>query len=252
LIFLYGKINLGVDTMKTVLLTGANGGIGHEIARMFLEKDYRVYMVYHQHYNRLEPLLETFEHAHMIQCDLLNKENVKGMIYEITSKTNSIDILINNAGVKKDGAIDLLSDEDFMHVLEVNFLSVWHLIKTVVPFMKRAGFGRIINITSGVAKEGRANQSNYASSKAALENLTRSLAKELGPYKITVNAVAPGLIKTDMTKGYSDELFTTYKENVPIKRLVSARDIGTACLFFAQDESSAISGQILGVNGGLR
>lgn len=238
--------------MKTLLLTGANGGIGHVIAETFLDKGYQVYMLYHTHDDRINPLIDNYPHAKKIKCDLNNIDDINQAITQIKNDTKTIDILINNAGVKKDDPIDELSMEDFMHVMEVNFLSLWQLTKAVVPIMKANQFGRIINITSGVAKEGRANQSNYAASKAALENLTRSLAKELGPFGITVNAVAPGLIYTDMTKGYSDDLFENYKNNVPIKRLVTGKDVSTACLFFAQEDTSGISGQILGVNGGLR
>lgn len=238
--------------MKTVLLTGANGGIGHVIAKDFLEKGYKVFMVYFRHDERITPLIKTYPQAYKIQCDLNDLKAIESMMDLIKETTPSIDVLINNAGVKKDGPIDELKDDDFMHVMHTNFLSLWQLTKRVVPIMKANHFGRIINITSGVAKEGRANQSNYAASKAALENLTRSLAKELGPFGITVNAVAPGLIYTDMTKGYDQALFERYKESVPIKRLVTAQDISIACLFFAQDASSGISGQILGVNGGLR
>ncbi|MFP4287414.1 MAG: SDR family oxidoreductase [Candidatus Izemoplasmataceae bacterium] len=238
--------------MKTVLLTGANGGIGHVIAKDFLDQGYRVYMLYNRHSDRIKPLSELYPFAYMIQCNLQDKEALKSTILKIKDEANTIDVLINNAGIKKDGAIDALSYEDFHNVIDTNFLSVWQLIKEVVPLMKLNHYGRIINITSGVAKEGRANQTNYAASKAALENLTRSLAKELGPFGITVNAVAPGLIETDMTKGYGQNLFDSYKENVPIKRLVTPKDISTACQFFAQESAGAISGQILGVNGGLR
>ncbi len=242
--------------MRTVLITGASGGIGEAIARRFADEQYHVILHYHKNSDAIKRLEKALKHegatVDILGCDLLSANEIDGLVASIKAKNISIDVLINNAGIKRDAPITEMDDEQFSSVMRVNVDGPWLLIKRMVPMMKAKKAGRIINITSGVAKEGRANQTNYAASKAALDNLTRSLARELGPYNITVNSVAPGLIETDMTKNVSDEDKQNYITRVPIGRLVEAKDVAQACVFFADPKSGAISGQVLGVNGGLR
>ncbi len=242
--------------MKTVLVTGGSGGIGQAIVQAFAEKKYHVIIHYNRSKDKAEALKIRLEKVGLtvdiIQGDLLNPSSLDAMMHELSKRQLVVDVLINNAGLKNDNPIDAMPDDDFIRVMQVNTEGPWKLMKRLVPSMKKQGYGRIVNITSGVAKEGRANQTNYAASKAALENLTLSLGKELGPFGITVNAVAPGLIETPMTEDVDQDTKEAYIKRVPIGRLVKAEDVAHACLFFADEKSGSISGQIVGVNGGLR
>ncbi len=241
---------------KTVLITGAAGGIGQAIAKRFAAEGYQVVLHYNTNSEGAMTLKKTLEktgaNVFVSGADLKDPAAVDRLLEALQDHHIHVDVLINNAGIKADGPIDEMADATFTDVLRTNVEGPWFLIKRLVPAMKEKGFGRIINITSGVAKEGRANQTNYAASKAALENLSKSLARELGPYGITANAVAPGLIMTPMTADVPEAQKEAYIDKVPIKRLVEAEDVAHACAFFADERSGAISGQIIGVNGGLR
>ncbi len=240
---------------RTVLITGATGGIGQAIASRFAKEGYRIVIHYNKNLSAADQLKEALNDqtdVYVVGGDLTNLSELDGVVSFLSDHKLTVDVLINNAGIKSDAPVDDMGDDVFASVLRTNVEGPWYLTKRLVPAMKKQGYGRIINITSGVAKEGRANQSNYAASKAALDNLTKSLARELGADGITVNSVAPGLIETNMTKDVSDEHKQAYIERVPIKRLVKAKDVAQACVFFASEDSGAISGQILGVNGGLR
>lgn len=188
----------------------------------------------------------------MHQVDLLNVESIQALMQAIEASNINVDVLINNAGLKHDASIEDMDYSDFEKVMKANLDGPWLLSKALISHLKHRAHPRIINISSGVAKEGRANGSNYAASKAALENLTISLAKELGQYHITVNAVAPGLIDTPMTEDVDAAQKQAYIQRVPLNRLVKPIDIAHACLFFASVDSHNISSQILGVNGGIR
>jgi len=242
--------------MRTVFISGATGGIGEAIAEAFLESGYFAVLQYNQNLARVKALTERFNSLNYkfkwVKVDLLNQASLDVALRTLEEEQIIVDVLVNNAGVKHDGSLETLDYAMFDKVMRVNVDGPWLLSKALLPHLKQSGTGRIINITSGVARDGRLNQTNYAASKAALENITRSLAKELGKYQITVNAVAPGLIETNMTKDVSDEVKENYVQSVPIGRLVKASDVAHACLFFASWESGSISSQILGVNGGLR
>lgn len=242
--------------MRTVLITGASGGIGQAIARRFGEEGYRVILHYNKSKKAIDGLFEELKEANVevlaFGCDLLDADSIDHFVKRLETEKVHVDVLVNNAGIKEDGLITEMDDAVFEKVMRVNVDGAWKLTKRIVPMMQAKGEGRIINITSGVSKDGRAMQTNYAASKAALDNLTRSLARELGQYGITVNSVAPGLIETEMTKSVSAEQKAEYIKNVPIGRLVKAEDVAQACVFFADLKSGSISGQVLGVNGGLR
>ncbi len=242
---------------RTVLITGASGGIGQAIAKRFALDGYQTIL----HYNKNPESVESLKHAlEKLGCsnvltlggDLTDPKELDAMVAFISAQNITVDVLINNAGIKAEAPIDLMSDAVFASVMRTNVNGAFMITKRLVPAMKKQKYGRIINITSGIAKDGMANQVNYGASKAALENMTKSLAQELGPYGITVNSVAPGLIETNMTRDISREIKDAYIKKIPIKRLVEAKDVAQACAFFADERSGAISSQMIGVNGGLR
>ena len=242
---------------RTVLITGASGGIGQAIAARFAFDGYQTILHYNHNADKVEDLMKKLEQEGCtnllsIGGDLTNPKELNAMIEALTKKNITVDVLINNAGIKEDSPVDTMDDEVFASVMRTNVNGAFMITKRLVPAMKKQHYGRIINVTSGVAKDGKPNQVNYGASKAALENITKSLAQELGPYGITVNSVAPGLIETNMTKGVSKAQKDAYRDKVPIKRLVEGKDVAQACAFFADERSSAISSQMVGVNGGLR
>lgn len=241
---------------RTAFITGATGGIGEAIAQRFSKEGYHLVLHYHQNDEKARALKKTLvkkdQHVLLLKGDLSDEKTLASMLERLVENDVMIDVLINNAGIKIDAPITKMSDEDFKKVMQINVNGAWMLMKRLVPLMQQQGYGRIINITSGVAKDGNVNQTNYGASKAALENITKSLAREVGQDGITVNAVAPGLIETTMTKNVDEAHKKAYIERVPIRRLVECQDVAQACAFFASEKSGAISGQILGVNGGLR
>jgi len=178
--------------------------------------------------------------------------SVQESIDALVEKNIVVDVLINNADIKDDAMAHKMTDEQFKHVVETNVMGTFYITKRILPMMRKQKYGRIINISSGLAQHGGLAKLNYGASKAAIENMTKNLAIELGPFGITVNTVAPGLIETEMTKAVTEKEKDAYRKKIPIRRLVEAKDVAHACLFFADEKSSAISNQVIGVNGGLR
>lgn len=242
---------------RTVLVTGGSGGIGQEIVRRFVEEGYFTIIHYNSHKGRAETLqkelqTEGFDNTLIVGANLTNTKELDGLLDTLKDKGLTVDILVNNAGVKDDALVDEMSDEQFKAVIDINITGTFMITKRFIPMMKEQQYGRIINISSGLAQHGGIGKINYGASKAAIENMTKNLAKELGPDGITVNTVAPGLIETEMTEDVTDKQKEEYINRVPIRRLVEAKDVAHACLFFADEKSSAISNQVIGVNGGLR
>lgn len=241
--------------MKPVaIIIGASGGIGQGIAELFLSRDYQVVLHTHSKPSALTPLLKQYpsSQAVVFQGDLTNQNEAEALALKAIETFGRIDVLVNNAGLKIDGAIDTMSLKTFQEVMDVNLTAVFLMIQAVVPTMKKQRSGSIINLGSGIGYQGRPLNVNYAASKAALIGLIPSLAKELGPYQIRVNGVAPGLIPTEMTSYYSKEDQENYRESVPLKRLATPLDIGKAVYFLASDEAAFITGQTLFVNGGTQ
>lgn len=241
--------------MKPVaIITGASGGIGRGIAELFISRDYQVVLHTHQKPESMTLLLKQFPPSQgvVFQGDLTDKKVTEALALKAMDTFGRIDVLVNNAGLKMDGAIDEMTLESFNHVMDVNLTSIFLMTQAVVPFMKKQRHGSIINLSSGIGYQGRPLNVNYAASKAALIGLIPSLAKELGPYQIRVNGVAPGLIPTEMTSYYSKEEQEIYRETVPLKRLATPLDIGKAVYFLASDEAAFITGQTLFVNGGTQ
>ena len=241
----------------TALVTGASGGIGQVIAEQFVRSGYKTILHYHSNKETVRQLKtkleeEGFEEIHLLQADLSNPDKLDDALTRLNQENIHVDILINNAGIKDDAMAHKMTDEQFKKVLETNVLGTFYITKRLIPSMRKNKYGRIINISSGLAQHGGKAKLNYGASKAAIENMTKNLAVELGPYGITVNTVAPGLIETEMTKAVTKQEKEAYRKKIPIRRLVEAKDVAHACLFFADEKSSAISNQVIGVNGGLR
>ena len=236
---------------KTVLITGATGGLGLSIAEIFYKKNFNMILT-GTNESKLELLDSKFTiNTKIIKCNLAKSEEIIKMFDLIPDEFEGIDVLINNAGITKDNLFLRMKEADWDDVLNVNLKANFSLCKMVIKNMVKKRWGRIINISSAVAKMGNAGQTNYAASKAAIEGFTRSLALEVASRGITVNAVAPGFIKTEILETIDPEKLQAMVKNIPAGRVGDAQDIASIVSFLASDESSYITGQVLHVNGGL-
>jgi 3-oxoacyl-[acyl-carrier protein] reductase len=240
--------------MRTVLVTGASRGIGNVCARAFASSGYRV-MVAARNRERLEETASEIRssggEAHALEIDLASEESIKSAIGSVLKDFGQIDILVNNAGMTKDGLAVRMRAADWEQVIATNLTGAFFAIQQVLPRMMRERWGRIVNISSVVGEMGNAGQANYAASKAGLIGLTKALAQEIGSRNITVNAVAPGYIETDMTRGLSQELKDKMIAQTPLRRMGTAEDVAHAVKFLASDEAGFITGHVLDVNGGI-
>ena len=240
---------------KVVLVTGASRGIGRAIALEFGKRGATVIVNYN---SSAAPANETLEQIKasggdgmVYQADVSNDEKVEEMFKQITTQYGKIDVLVNNAGTTKDNVIMMLKPDDFDTVINTNLRSAWLCCKAASRAMMRKRTGRIINITSVVGIAGNGGQTNYSASKAGMIGLTKSLAKEVASRGITVNAVAPGFIATDMTSELSEEVNATALSHIPLARMGTAEEVAKAVLFLASDDATYITGQVLVVDGGM-
>lgn len=240
---------------KTVLITGSTGGIGKAISTAFAEAGYQCALHYRSNKENAlllqKELQETAPLVEIFQSDLADFESAKSMIEGVYETFGTLDVVVNNAGITHDQLFMRMSESDFQNVIQTNLGSVFNVSKNVIRAFLKQGSGRIINISSVVASTGNPGQVNYAASKAAIEGFTRSLAKEIGKKNITVNAVAPGFIKTQMTDSIGADLQAYYLAQIPLNRLGEPRDVATLVRFLASDEASYITGQTIHVNGGM-
>ncbi len=239
---------------RTAFITGASRGIGKACAEALSLAGYRVALAARSTEKLQEvanQILISGGEAFVVELDLTNRD----MIVEALSKTakdfGRIDILVNNAGVTKDGLAVRMKPADWDIVLQTNLTASFYAIQQVLPGMMRERWGRIVNISSVVGEMGNPGQANYVASKAGLIGLTKSLAQELGSRNITVNAVAPGFIETDMTHGLTPELKQKMIDETPLRRMGTAQDIAAAVNFLVSEEASFITGHVLDVNGGI-
>jgi 3-oxoacyl-[acyl-carrier protein] reductase len=239
---------------RTALVTGASRGIGKACALALAKSGYRVVVAARS----LDNLQDTVSQvkaengeAFPVTVDLSDIASIKAGFEIAASQFGRIDVLINNAGVTKDGLAVRMKEGDWRVVLETNLSGTFFATQQVLPAMMRERWGRIVNISSVVGEMGNAGQANYVASKAGLIGLTKSLAQELGSRNITVNAVAPGFIETDMTGGLSDELKQKMLANTPLRRMGTPDDIAHAVKFLVSEEASFITGHVLDVNGGI-
>jgi 3-oxoacyl-[acyl-carrier protein] reductase len=239
---------------RTALVTGASRGIGKACVQALAAAGHRIVLAARS----LDKLEETAAEvraagaeAYVVGVDLASSESIAAAFKRAASELGRIDILVNNAGMTKDGLAVRMKQADWEAVLQTNLSGAFYAIQQVLQGMMRERWGRIVNISSVVGEMGNPGQANYVASKAGLIGLTKSLAQELGSRNITVNAVAPGFIETDMTHGLTPELKQKMIDNTPLRRMGSPEDVASAVKFLASDEASFITGHVLDVNGGI-
>jgi 3-oxoacyl-[acyl-carrier protein] reductase len=238
-------------TGKNALITGASGGIGGAIARALYNAGAEVTLSG----TREGPLKELAEalgsRAHVLTCDLSDKEQVEALPKAASEKMGGLDILVNNAGVTKDNLFMRMSDEEWESVLNVNLTSTFRLCRGVLRGMMKARWGRIINISSIVGATGNPGQGNYAASKAGMVGMSKSLAAEVASRNVTVNCVAPGFIATAMTDKLNDDQKGAIMGQIPMGRMGTPEEIAAAVLYLASPEAAYVTGTTVHVNGGM-
>lgn len=240
---------------KTAIVTGASKGIGRAIALELAKKGARVIVNYNGSKEAAEETVRAIEAAggqgEAYQCDVSDWETCEKLIAYVMEKYKRIDILVNNAGITRDGLLMRMSEEDFDRVLDTNLKGAFHTMRLVSRHMLKQRGGRIINMASVVGVAGNAGQVNYAASKAGIIGMTKSAAKELASRGITVNAIAPGFIETDMTGKLSEKVKDQAVSQIPLGRFGSTEDVAKAAAFLASDDAEYITGQVLHVDGGM-
>lgn len=236
--------------MKNVLITGGSRGIGARLVRDFSKAGYGVYFLYKSSVEAAEALsAETGAFA--IQCDVSKKEDVDRAFEIIRSKYSKIDILINNAGISQIKPFMDITEEDWRTMMAVTLDGAYFCTKSVISDMLREKWGRIINISSMWGQVGASCEVHYSAAKAGLIGMTKALAKELGPSGITVNCIAPGFIESDMNKELDEETVEEIISEIPVGRAGMTEDVSGAVMFLASQEGGYITGQVLGINGGM-
>lgn len=249
------------DQKQTIVITGASRGIGRATALAFARLGAEIFFNF---YSPADPqgeqaaadetirLVETAgAKAHGFAVDVSSPEAVKEFFKTIVEAAGSIDVLVNNAGITRDNFLVRMKPADFDAVLNINLKGAFYCLQNAAKVMMKARAGRIINITSIVGVTGNAGQANYASAKAGLIGLTKSAAKELASRGITVNAVAPGFIETDMTAVLPEKVTSLMLAGIPLGRAGQPEDIANAIVFLASDQASYITGQVIHVSGGM-
>jgi len=236
---------------KKALITGASGGIGKELARVLVEYDAEV-CISGRNVEELNELKESLgDKCHIVPCDLSNKNEISELVSKSEKVLGQVDILVNNAGITKDNIFLRMSEQEWEDVLNINLNSTFNILKLITKGMVKRKYGRIINISSVVGATGGAGQVNYAASKAGLIGLTKSLSQELATRNITVNCIAPGFIETPMTEKLDDNRKDIIISSIPANRIGTPKDLSSAVIFLASQESSYITGQTIHINGGL-
>ena len=239
---------------KIAVITGGASGIGKAAVELFGVEGASVCIwdVNEVLGKELEILLsEKGLHTKFYKVNTANFQEVEKATAEIISATGRIDILINNAGITRDASLQKMTAEQWQQVMDVNLTGVFNCTKAISPFMIQNNYGRIINTSSIVGLYGNYGQTNYAATKAGIIGLTKTWARELGKYNITVNAVAPGFIATDMIATIPEKVIAAMKEKVPLKKLGTAEDVANVYAFLASDEAQFVSGATISVDGGL-
>ena len=240
---------------KTALVTGASRGIGRAIALRLAAEGARVAINYAGNVKAAEEVKASVEAAGgtaiLCQADIADSAAVEAMIADVAKEFGAIDILVNNAGITRDTLLMRMKDEDFAKVLDTNLKGVFYCTKAVSKLMMKKRSGRIVNMASVVGLVGNAGQTNYAAAKAGVIGFSKSAAKELASRGITVNAVAPGFIGTDMTADLPESVKEKALSDIPLGRAGQPEDVANAVLFLASDQASYITGQVVHVDGGM-
>ncbi len=244
-----------MEDNKTVFVTGGSRGIGKEVALKFAENGYNVVINYVSSKTNVEELKSEFESKGVktliMQADVTDKEAIDEVVKKAIEEFGSIDVLVNNAGITRDNLLMRMSEEEFDKVIEINLKGTYIVTKAVTKYMMKKRKGSIINLSSVVGVAGNAGQCNYSASKAGIIGFTKSVAKELASRNIRSNAVAPGFIETDMTAVLSDEVKESIHNQIPLKRMGTAKEVANLIYFLGSEESSYITGQVINVDGGM-
>ena len=240
---------------KNVFVTGGSRGIGKACVELFLKAGANVAFTFQAAKGDAEKIINSYTGSSKLKhykLDLSNADQIQNVIKSVLSDFGRIDVIVNNAGIWKEAAIDRMSIDQWNETMNINLTSVYLITKLLVPEMKKNNFGRIINIASTAGQRGEAFHSHYAASKGGMISLTKSLASELGKYNITVNCVAPGWVITDMTTDSlaEPEIFKNVLGDIPLNKIAQPEEIAGPVIFLASDMASHITGEILNVNGG--
>lgn len=236
------------------IVTGATRGIGKEIAITLAKNGYNVVINYNNSADKaleVKALCDEYNEALIVKGNVAIYDEAKAIIDAAVEKFGHIDVVVNNAGITKDNLLLRMSEDDFDDVINVNLKGTFNMCKHAAKVMLKQRSGHIINMTSVVGEIGNIGQCNYSASKGGVISFTKSLARELASRGITVNAIAPGFIKTDMTDKMTDEAKEAVSKQIPLGRMGEPKDIANAALFLASDSSSYITGQVINVCGGM-
>ena len=240
---------------KTALVTGGSRGIGRAVVRGLAAEGAKVAFTYNSNADAANELVKELEldqrEAVAIQANAADAEKAAEVIDGVIEKWEKLDILVNNAGIIKDGLLATMSEENWTSVINTNLNSIYNYCQAAMRSMMSARHGRIINVSSVAGRYGNPGQTNYAATKGGIDGFTRCLANEVGRRGITVNSIAPGFINTDMTEAVRNAAGKEIKKQISVRRLGEPEDIANAVVFFALDESSYVTGQVLTVDGGL-
>lgn len=240
---------------KTAIVTGGSRGIGRAICIALAKEGANIVTCYAKGAAAAEETVamckEFGVQAVAVQADVAVKDDVEKLFEEALKITGTVEILVNNAGITRDGLVMRMSDDDFNQVIDTNLKGAFYCMRAASKLMMKKRYGKIVTISSVVGVMGNAGQVNYAGSKAGVIGMTKSLAKELGSRNVTANAVAPGFITTDMTDGLSDAVKEQMAKAIPLGRMGQAEDVANAVAFLVSDKASYITGQVLHVDGGM-
>jgi len=241
-------------TNRIAVVTGATRGIGRAITLALLSRGATVIGIYGANREAAENLsheVEIPDRLHLHQCDVADYNQVESLYRKIEQQFEVIDILVSNAGIRRDSVLAMMPPDDWQRVLDVNLTGSYNMSKFAVQLMMKKKYGRIIFITSPMSYMGFAGQANYGASKAGQIGLMRSLSKETAKRKITVNCISPGFIDTELLDGLTEEQVQEYKKLVPMRRFGTPEEVAEVVLFLAGPKASYITGSTLEINGGI-
>ena len=240
---------------KTALVTGAGRGIGKAIAIALAKEGMNVVVNYNGSADKAEEtaaaIRELGVKAKTVKCNVADFDECKKMIDEVIAEFGRIDVLVNNAGITRDGLLMKMSEDDFDSVININLKGAFNTIKHISKYLLKQKSGKIINISSVSGILGNAGQANYSASKAGIIGLTKSTARELASRGITCNAIAPGFVETDMTSAMNEQVIEKSIEMIPLKRIGKAEEIAYMAAFLASEKADYITGQVFAVDGGM-
>jgi len=240
---------------KNILITGGSRGIGKSIVEVLFNSGANVGFTFSSSQSAANEIAKNLNSSSQkciaYKSDASKLDQCENLVESFLNDFETIDVLINNAGITKDNLLMRMGEDDFDKVMEVNLKSVFNMTKACQRVFLKNRKGSIINMSSVVGIKGNAGQSNYAASKSGIIGFSKSIAQELGSRSIRCNVIAPGFIKTEMTDNLSDSIIESWTENIPLKRSGESNDVANLCLFLASDLSSYITGQVINVDGGL-